>query len=241
MRTYAFCCLHYGAPYLAWSIRSVIDAVDRFVVIYTPQGSHGSRSTLPNPDTHDELLQIAHEAAGNKLIWREGIYTHEGQHRDAVFEIAPEADVILTVDSDEIWMPAQLELLLKSATTGNVRSYLAYEMPFWRSFQRAIPERLCAPARAVRTRNGGGTLSTDAWFGHFGYAQPTRYIEYKMSLHGHKADWRPNWFADKWLPNAQTDLHPTNYDFWNARRVLPNNFLPTFMQEHPFAHLEVIV
>lgn len=240
MKTIAFCCLHYGAPFLASSIRSVIDTVDEYVIIYTPSGSHGTRTALPCPDTREQLMAIAEQAAGSKLSWYEGEFSHEGQHRDMVFRVAPDADLILVVDSDEVFMPEQVDILLKEAASHDERNYLAYEMPFWRSFHHAIPDKLCAPVRCINTRNTAGTRHTDAFFAHFGYAQPTSYIDYKMSLHGHRADWRADWFTEKWLPNAQEDVHPTNYDFWFTQVVNPLDYLPDFMRKHPYFGMDVI-
>lgn len=163
MKTIAVMALLYGKPYIQSAIRSVIDAVSELWILYTPMPSHGTRQTaLPNPDTHDELLALATQAAGSKLRWRAGVWHGEGYQRDSIYRFAPDADIILTVDSDEIWLPSQLELLLRTARAGTVRQYLAYEMPFWRSFWRAIPDRLCAPTRAVNTQHALGTQATDA-------------------------------------------------------------------------------
>lgn len=240
MKVIGFICLHYGAPYLDACIRSIVDAVDQVCIIYTPVGSHGTRSTTPCPDSRDDLLRIASKAAGSKLFWREGVFHSEGHHRGAVHHYVPDADLILVADSDEVYQPSQIDLLLNTAANGNVRNYLAYEYAFWRSFWRGMPDRLCAPVRCINTRFEGGSQATDAYFAHFGYAQPTKYIEYKQQIHGHRSDWRPDWFKAKWLANAQTDLHPTNYDFWNARSIKPSDYLPDWMQFHPYADMEII-
>lgn len=236
----AYTALHYGAPFLASAIRSVIDYVDEYFVFYTDVGSHGFRSDAVCPDQRDDLMRIAMGAAGDKLRWYEGQYTQETEQRGRIHHYAPDVDAILIIDSDEVFLPAQVERLLDMALKGSVRNYLSYEMPFWRSFYRAIPDRLCQPVRAINPKNAEGTQSTDTFFAHFGYAQPTRYIEYKMKLHGHRADWRPEWFAERWLPNAQADLHPTNRDFWNTREVNPFDYVPAWMAEHPFVAMEVI-
>lgn len=236
----AYVALHYGAPYLDSAIQSVIDAVDELWILYTPIGSHGYRARALCPDTREDLLGIAIQAAGSKLHWREGVWHGEGYQRDSIYSYAPDADIVITLDSDEIWKPDQLETLIRRAAVGDARHYLAYEMPFWRSFSRAIPDRLCAPVRAVNTRVPLGTEVAEASFAHFGYCQPTRYIEYKMLLHGHRADWRQEWFVEKWLTNAQEDVHPTNRNFWHARPVNPLDYLPAWMQSHPFYSYEVV-
>lgn len=239
-KTIAYVALHYGQPYLASAIRSVIDAVDELWVLYSPVGSHGYRTDALCPDSRDQLLSIAVQVAGDKLRWREGVWHGEGYQRDSIFRFAPDADVVVVLDSDEIWMPAQLERLIRMAHAGQSRNYLAYEMAFWRSFYRAMPDKLCAPVRAINTRRPLGTEVSDTFFGHMGYAQPTPYITFKMQLHGHRSDWRPEWYAERWQPNAQVDVHPTNHDFWYARRVDPLDYLPTWMAQHEFYGYAVI-
>jgi hypothetical protein len=236
-----FMALHYGKPYLEYAIRSVIDHVDEFWIAYTAIPSHGTRhTTIQNPDHATELLTLAARAAGDKLRWREGYWQHEGYQRDSIYQFAPDADIIVTVDSDEVWKTDQLEKLIEAAQRGTARNYLAYEFPFWRSFRRAIPDSLCAPVRAVNTRNKLGTVVSEAYFAHFGYCQPTKYIDYKMSIHGHIADWRADWYTDKWLTNAQVDVHPTNRDFWNVREVNPLDYMPPFMANHPYFRMDII-
>lgn len=234
VKVIAYTALMYGKPYLSSAIRSVINAVDEYYVLFTPIGSHGYRSRSLCPDTRDELLGIAIQEAGSKLRWREGVWHSEGLQRDSIFDHAPDADVIVVLDSDEIWQPEQLERLIQYAAKSDARNILSYEMPFWRSFWRAIPDRLCAPVRAINRRNSNGSSVSDTFFAHMGYCQPTRYIEHKMTIHGHRADWRQEWFVEKWLTNAQEDVHPTNVNFWNARPVYPLDYLPAWMHSHPF-------
>lgn len=240
MKVIAYTALLYGLPYFKDAIRSVIDYVDEFHVLYALAPSHGTASYQPCPDKRKDLLETAQGAAGDKLRWHESFWHHEGQQRDSIHTEASDADIVLVVDSDEIWMPEQLEKLLNAAKKGSARQYLSYEMPFWRSFHRAIPDKLCAPTRAINTRNESGTEVTDTFFAHFGYAQPTSYISYKEAIHGHRSDWRVDWFPLKWLPNAQEDVHPTNRNFWNARTVNPLDYIPAWMADHPYFNLEVI-
>ena len=94
MKVIGYTALHYGRDYLGYAIRSVIDAVEEYHVLYTSQGSHGHRSQAHCPDTRLELFEIAEAAAGAKLRWHEGSWLWEGQQRDAIFEYAPDADVL---------------------------------------------------------------------------------------------------------------------------------------------------
>ena len=75
---------------------------------------------------------------------------------------------------------------------------------------------------------------------HFGYAQPTKYIEYKLLVSGHRPEFRRDWFAEKWLKNGQYDLHPVVHpNHW-----MPVDFdkskLPEILKSHPFYSIEII-
>lgn len=73
---------------------------------------------------------------------------------------------------------------------------------------------------------------------HYGYALPIDVTRYKMGIHGHKAEFpNPNWFDEVWLANRQTDCHPIGSDYWMQTEDVD---VPEFMQDHPFANLEVI-
>lgn len=102
----AYTALHYGSPYLEWAIRSVIDYVDEYIVLYSPQGSHGHRVNhidLPPSDDKEQLQWIVYQAAKGKHRWIDGNWTHEGQQRDNIYQYAPDADLIIVLDYDEIW------------------------------------------------------------------------------------------------------------------------------------------
>ena len=242
MRTVAYTALHYGKPYLESTIRSVIDAVDSYVVVYTPYPSHGHTTTMQCPDSRDDLLEIASAAAGSKLIWYEhpSPFRNEAEHRNTIFGLVPNADVILVVDSDEVWSDNQLEFLLSKARDTDARDYLAYGIHFYRSFYKAIINDMAAPVRAIKP-SGSGVRSTGACFAHFGYAVPPQYVKYKISCWGHYDELRRGWYEDIFLRNISEDCHPTNErGFWNAVTVNPWEFLPDFMRNHPYAEMELI-
>ena len=75
--------LHYGIDYLEDAIKSVIDAVDEFHILYSARPCHTVQTDEPCPESREELYQIAERAAGSKLIWHDGNWLHEGQQRDA--------------------------------------------------------------------------------------------------------------------------------------------------------------
>jgi hypothetical protein len=237
-------CLHYGAMYLEWALRSIRDEVDACYVLYTPQGSFGHRVDVPCPETRDELRALAERGAGDKLRWFEREYTNEGHHRDHIFELAPDADVILIVDADEIWQPGLSLDVIKHFETNPDRTARIHTTHFWRSFYRGMlndgmhAEHAYAPEH---TRNDKGGIESDKRIFHYGYAQGEAITYYKQFTHGHKSEWRWNWFDEKFLPNEQQDIHPVINAIWNAEAIEPFVLgLPDWMHEHPEVNQQVI-
>lgn len=239
----AYTALHYGSPYLAYAIRSVIDAVDKYYVLYTPHGSHGTRNEaqLPVSDNRASLMKIAHYAADDKLIWVDGDWRVEGEQRDSIFTICPEAQQVLVLDYDEIWGAGLAELALGITYRMNSRDYRLPMVHFWRSFHRCVLHDPAFPVRIINPIGAGeATLSTPP-IAHMGYAIPDWLLRYKMHIHGHRAELRQDdWYTTKWQANAQEDCHPVGSDFWAPEEVNPLHYLPAWMQEHPYYNMEVI-
>lgn len=243
--------LRYGADYLAYAIRSVIDALDEYHVLYATKPSHGHPSDAVCPDSEDELHAIAWDAAGPKLHWHRGDWTYEGQQRNSILNYAPDAAVIISVDSDEIYQPLLIENIITYAgSTQYSKPFRYLRIPFvhyWRSFQRCILHDPAYPARVTFPK-------IDALFGettwqphmgvvnHMGYATRPDIVAYKWKIHGHKDELRRDvdWFKDVFMANRQTDCHPVGSEWWNAEAVNPLDRMPSWMAEHPFFNMEVI-
>lgn len=256
MKVIGYCCLHYGLPYLEWSIRSVIDHVDEFYCLYSPHGSHnGNPGTLPPIDSEADLLAAAQRGAGHKLVWVKGEWTHEGQQRDSINQYAPDADVILVVDSDEIWNEKLLISVLTYCSKPKIMGYTApyrrFRLPiihYWRSFYRAVLHDPAYPTRVIFPKTPdlfGETVFGErtGFINHFGYALPPEYIAYKWGgIHGHQVELRKDidWFQDRYLANAQMDCHPVGSEYWNPERVDPMDYMPRFMMSHPYFFKDVI-
>lgn len=269
MKVVGFTALHYGKDYLAYAIRSIIDYIDEYHVAYTAIGSHGSRTPIPCPETRDELYAIASAAAGNKLRWHDGEWTYEGAQRESIHEYAPDADVILVLDSDEIWsteLAFCLVDMLKKDNNWLIRNWRVPIIHYWRSFYRCVLHDPAYPVRVINCKapDGYATYNADAqdedvkgmlsygvsgWnnnfhsrINHMGYAQRPEIVEYKILTHGHRGEWRHDvdWFHDKFMANAQTDCHPVGSEYWNPERVDPMDYMPRFMMQHPYFYKQVI-
>jgi hypothetical protein len=240
----AYTALLYGKAYLGYAIRSVIDQVDEYWVLYTPVGSHGSRTDERCPDTVEELYAIAKCAAGDKLRWCNGRWTGEGQQRDHIHDLVPDADLILVLDADEIWATGAAEYALHMAAGIEIRNFRVPFIHYWRSFHNAILHDPAFPIRIIRPdvpENTERTLWTSP-VNHLGYAQDAATIHYKLQTHGHRGQFRQDcdWFNDVFLANRQRDCHPVGSDAWNPEPVNALQFMPAWMQEHPYWGMEVI-
>ena len=246
MKTVAYTALHYGKPYLGYAIQSVIDAVDEYIVLYSDHPSHnGGKASLPCPDTEQELHAIAATVAGRKLRWIKGDWRYENQQRESIYQHAPDADVILVVDSDEVWRNDTLETAIRLVDNSDTQRWRVPIVHFWRSFYRAVLHDPAFPIRVIKphAKAGEETLTTQRSIAHFGYALPIEYIAYKWSgIHGHQGEYRRDcdWFKDVYVANRQFDCHPVGSEHWNPEPVDPWLYLPGFMKSHPYSKMEVI-
>ncbi len=244
MKVVGYCALHYGLPYVEWAIRSVIDHVDQFYVLYSPHGSHnGNRGTLPPIDTEADLEAAARRGAGDKLVWVRGEWSHEGQQRDTIYQVAPDADVILVVDYDEIWQSGLADIAIKAAATNKASRYRLPIIHYYKSFHRAVVNDPAYPVRVLAPKgvDNEQTIPTSLVINHFGYAIPLEYMRYKWhGIHGHQAELKAGWvnhvYADK---HRVEDVHPVG-THWNPERVDPYDFLPHWVENHPYFHMGVI-
>jgi hypothetical protein len=252
----AYSCLHYGKDYLASAIRSVIDHVDEYHVLYSATGSHGHHTTTPCPETRDELYAIADSAAGGKLRWHDGTWAHEGYQRDSIHVYAPDADVILVVDADEIWSDGLALTAIGQYSEGLLIGCQRWRLPmihYWRSFYRAVLHDPAYPERVIfpKASNEWGHASyinpspdgKRRAIQHMGYAQRSEIIRYKLETHGHRGEFRRDvdWFNDVFMANRQHDCHVVGSEYWNPETVNPFEYgMPSFMIGHPYANMDVI-
>lgn len=255
MKIIAYTALHYGRDYLAYAIRSVIDNIDELHVLYTPIGSHGHRTSAPCPETRDELYAIAQAAAGDKLRWHEGEWPYEGAQRESIHQYAPDADVIIVLDADEIWSEHLAFNVVNSYKNWLKEPRIFGDWPFsrmranmihyWRSMHRAILHDPAFPERVIYPKWQGPVETIQPHYGlinHMGYAQRPEIVQYKQLTHGHKNEWRKDvdWFRDVFLANRQTDCHPVGSDAWQPEPVNPLDYMPAWMTEHPYYGMDVI-
>lgn len=246
----AYYALHYGKEYLAWSIRSVQDAVDKIIVVYSRRPSFGFDTGTPSPDTEHELREQALRFATKPVIWHSGTWVSECQHRDHGLALAREegASTVLVVDSDEIWDPNTASHCLQRVENENrAGRWMARFGNFFRSWRYMVHDQF-TPVRIVDLRN---SLTVDAYLDqqecpvyHFGYAQSEAVMRYKWMIHGHQAELRKGWLDRflRWTPE-DTDLHPCVNNLWRQAEPTPPEIsakLQELLGDHPYANVDVI-
>jgi hypothetical protein len=254
MKSLAIYALHYGKEYLAWSIRSVQDVVDQILVMYSDRPSFGHPTDLLCPDTKEELLREAHRFLKDpcKLVWIDGLWGNESQHRTACdnYALAEGFDTAVLVDADEVWVPETLRKALEVASGRDERNLRIRFCHLWRSF-RWFCDDVHMPIKITNLKKTGewylGSVrdQPDPVY-HFGCAFPAPVMAYKMAIHGHKAELRPGWMErfQAWTPGCPAvDLHPTCRDFWTPKRLEGKDTenLDRLMGDHPYRYLDMIL
>jgi len=246
MKVLGFISIMYGKEYLRESLLSIRDHVDKMVVAYTYNPSHGHRTTLKCPDTVDEIHAICTEVLGSKLIWDEKqSYSHEGEHRAVARKYADGYDLILTIDADEVFEPTEVQTALQYAYSNPQRYYgIKGYVNFWRCFDFACYDGF-RPIRIenLRSQNNQQNLECPLTIYHFSTAQSEEITRYKYTAFGHANELKPNWLNGTFYAwdrtNQIKDLHCVAYDIWNAE-PFDKTILPDFLKQHVNYNKELI-
>jgi hypothetical protein len=245
VKTIGCLAVHYGKEYLAWAVRGLAQAVDEVHVFYAASPSFGHVDwAAKNPDTEEQLVAEANRYAS--VSWHRVSATCENEHRDNMLMKASEvgASIVAIADADEIWDSEVLTESMRYAYDQNKTArWQARFHNFWRSWYWTVKDHF-APIRIVDMRHPLGRnderLEQRLPIYHFGYAQCLATMHYKLSCHGHKAEFKPGWLDGKfitWDPITNNeDLHPCINDFWKA---VPTELevideLNRLMPEHPY-------
>lgn len=239
----AYIPLHYGSPYLDAVIRSIDPHVEKILILYTEEPSYGQNRGLKNPDTRKQLYDIAHSAS-DKIQWVQIQRTgQENHHRQMVFNYAKDYDLIIAVDSDEIFddVPAMKEAAMATnCQTVNVDGSRWWH--FWRSFNECNRDGFCPTRFHVVKGNPSTEVIHVGKIYHMGYAMPEDLTRYKISVHGHKSI-LSTWLTNKWLNykrGVTKLLHPDSQDVWIETEPFDKTTLPQILKEHPYYNLEKI-
>lgn len=251
-KTLGYMPLHYGGSYFRESLMSVIDVCDKFVILYSAKPSYGHGTTVECPETEQELLDIALEVCGDKLIWHNHQFGNEGEHRGYIHTWAKDFSLILAVDSDEIFHTEELKKALKTAYEGDKRYYgigrnedgSGGYYNLWRSFNFACQDGF-TPVRITNLKNESGEGVVNCTIYHFSCAQSEEIMRYKLLIHGHKDEIRPDWFEKVYLawtpetPATPDGLHLVAKGLWQAT-AFSKETLPEYLKSHENYSKELI-
>lgn len=249
IKTLAYCPLLYGKDYLKQALLSVYEVVDEIVILYTPKPSHGSGTNLICPDTEQELIDIVADIdSEDKIKWIKGNWNAENEQRNYAHTYAKGKgfDILVAVDFDEVWKTEILKELIQLTYDRKASKCLIWMRHLWRSFNYICDD----PMRQERLYYLGADKqdliyapqpTNQVW--HFGYARKLLDIEYKISIHGHSAEWlRPKaaWLIDKYKPFPPTqNVHPVCENTWHPK-PFDKSELPDIMKDHEWYNSEVI-
>lgn len=250
MKTAAYIALHYGKDYLEYSLKSIYNSVDQIFVLYTPNPSHGTGSSLQCPDTKTELFDILKKVdVDDKIEIYQGAWPRENDQRNYAHSIAKAkgVDILVLLDFDEVWKPGVLDELIKLTYDRKASKCLIWMRHLWRSFNYICDD----PMRQERIYYLGDDKKdliyapqpeNQVW--HFGYAREVDQVGYKISCHGHTSEWltsKEEWFERKYkqFPPDGTFVHPCCKDVWFPK-PFDKKELPQIMKSHPYWNNEVI-
>lgn len=248
----AYYALHYGAEYLAWSIRSIQDAVDEIHIFYTPTPSYGFGGVDKCPDSEAKLKTEAFRFATKPIHWHVGKWHNEGEHREHALRHLKALGVshVLVMDADEVWNAEDASACLNSLAFSDAYRWTLWFFNFWRSFNHAVVDAF-TPFRLVNLEKPYGGDGHFSQIGqgkpvlHFGYAQSLEIMRYKWTCHGHQRELRNGWldrFA-AWQPNDR-DLHPCVNNLWDRAHEVRDpeiiQQLDVELHDHPYRNVDLI-
>lgn len=239
VKVLGFMTLFYGKEYLRESLLSIRDHVDKMVIAYTINPSHGFGTSAKNPDLMHEMHEISVSVLGDKLIWdvREG-YHNESQHRGRKYHYSNGYDLVLTIDADEVFKEDEIKNALEYAYNNPERYYgIKGYLNFWRNFEHVCLDGF-RPVRIenLNRENTSVNIECPLTIYHFSTCQSEAIMRYKYKVFGHASEIKPNWLDAvhyAWTPdNNFGDLHPVSIGLWNTVKF-DKTTLPQYLKDHP--------
>jgi len=239
MKVLGYIMLHYGIEYLEYALTPLVIACDKVIILYSMNPTHNGKDGYVNTDHREKLMAIANKF--NNVQWIDVFDIHgEGQHRNEIFKYTNGYDVLVNADYDEVWDLADLQRAIKETYASPYRNHgIDGFIHFWRSFGYVLHPDWFRPVRLVHLREKNTDKQPDikAKIYHFGYAIKRRKMEYKMSIHGHRAEWDKNWLRTwvRWQPNnTEGKFHPCSDRVWKEIKQFDRTKLPKFLYKHPY-------
>jgi hypothetical protein len=257
-------------PYLACSLRSIYDVVDRIVVfvsttpwngpIVPPDGTEALVRSFPDPMNKIRFVVRDFRYAANPSDASENECLEMNALLDYIRTECPDVTHYLYIDADEVYAPEAItglrRLLTALPAAGQV--HCAWRC-YWKSFRYWIdPMEPTLPLVAFRigadTRFTGIRATNMAprvvvspghlYLHHFSYALPAELISRKLQAWSHCEEVVDDWFDRVWLAwdthREMEDLHPVAPPHF--KRAVPADAaaLPAVMKTHPFYGKDIV-
>ena len=237
IRTIAYAPLHYGIEYLKEAIQAIHPFVEKIILLYAINPSHGHTSNVPCPESEEQIKSVA-LAASNKVEWVRGNWGMEAAQRETIYDYANGFDVIIAFDADEVFEQEDIQKNIEFVYKSDKRTFgVDGYVNFWKTFDWEVKDQF-RPIRFVNNNNsresGEGIVYQRIY--HFGCCQSDEIMNYKYLIHGHIDEIKSNWLKEKyyaWSVNNQVRfLHPTSNDIWGDAFRFNKNKLPQALKEH---------
>ena len=182
---------------------------------------------------------IERNCFSNKIEWIKVNSQNEGQHRSIAQGHANGYDIMLTLDTDEVWEPSVLEDTIKRASETNSRHIrIDGFVGFWRDFDHVVTDGF-QPVRMhnMKSRNSEQKTIKSTIY-HMGYAQSEAIMRYKFEVHGHKNEIVPKYVDNKYYAWTGIGcgvewLHPASTTIWQDAEPYDKTVLPDILKNHP--------
>ena len=243
MKVLAYTAIHYGKEYLKEAIEAVKEHVDIHLLTYTSIPSYGFTTDMVNPDSEQELRVISDQFDHTEFINITGRAKAENVHRQIAIDYAKanNYDIVLVVDSDEVWDTGKVKEAIDYAynsKNGRFGIRGSQWVTLWQSFNEFVTDGF-APIRLFNLHNdiNKEELIEKGFIYHMGYCISNEMMEYKISCHGHKADFDRNksWYQYKWLGYKRGEtkfLHPATEAYWRETEDFDKTKLPEVLKNH---------
>ena len=245
MKILGYVMLHYGTDYLEYALPPLCEVCNKVIILYSLNPTHSGKDKRVNIESRNELMIMASKY--HKVQWIDVFDCHtEGQHRNEIYKYTDGYDVLVNADYDEVWDIPDLKRAVKEVYNSPYRNHgIDGFVHFWRSFNWELQPDWFRPVRLIhlREKNTSEQPNIKAKIYHFGYAITRRKMQYKMSIHGHRAEWDETWVKTwkKWKPFiTKGKFHPCSNDVWKELKHFDRMQLPIIMRKHPYFNLEKI-
>jgi hypothetical protein len=259
-----------GETYLASSLRSIYDAVDRIVIFLSTRPWNGP---IVPPDSTEAIIRGFPDPQRKiTCVVRDFRYEErpEHQHANELREMNALLDFVRTelieithylyIDADEVHTPSGIaalcRLLRAMPEAGEV--YCAWRC-YWKSFAHWIdplePSRALAAFRIAPETRFVGIRATNMHprirvspdhflLHHFSYALSAALVQRKIQAWSHCDDVVEGWFDRVWLgwdrDRTMENLHPVRPPHFTRAVPAVATVLPEVMRTHPFFGRDIV-